>query len=98
MTNLRDYLTGTLSPANMLWLSTQLADFAKKKEKAPLKRYTMDEINTMLDEAEADFAAGEGIPDEEVWRELEEEFAREDAEEDARHAASYIEELQHEAV
>ena len=74
LTNLRDYLTGTLSPANMLWLSTQLADFAKKKEKAPLKRYTMDEINTMLDEAEADFAAGKGIPDEEVWRELEDEF------------------------
>ena len=74
LTNLRDYLTGTLSPANMLWLSTQLADFAKNKEKAPLKRYTMDEINTMLDEAEADFAAGKGIPDEEVWRELEDEF------------------------
>lgn len=34
----------------------------------------MDEINTMLDEAEADFAAGKGIPDEEVWRELEDEF------------------------
>ena len=78
LTNLRDYLTGTLSPANMLWLSTQLADFAKKKEKAPLKRYTMDEINTMLDEAEADFAAGKGIPDEEVWREFEEELAREE--------------------
>ena len=34
----------------------------------------MDEINTMLDEAEADFAAGKGILDEEVWRELEDEF------------------------
>ena len=80
LTNLRDYLTGTLSPANMLWLSTQLADFAKKKEKAPLKRYTMDEINTMLDEAEADFAAGKGIPDEEVWRKWDEELAREEQE------------------
>ena len=34
----------------------------------------MDEINTMLDEAEADFAAGKGILDEEVLRELEDEF------------------------
>ena len=96
---LRDYLTGTLSPANMLWLSTELADYAKKKkEDYPLKRYTKAELNAMLDEAEANIAAGNTIPSEEVWRELEDEFAREDAEEDARHAASYIEELQHEAV
>ena len=38
LTNLRDYLTGTLSPANMLWLSTQLADYAKKKEAEALER------------------------------------------------------------
>ena len=78
LTNLRDYLTGTLSPANMLWLSTELADYAKKKEAAPLKRYTKAELNAMLDEAEADFAAGKGIPDEEVWREWDEELAREE--------------------
>ena len=98
LTNLRDYLTGTLSPANMLWLSVQLADYAKKKEAAPLKRYTKAELNALLDEAEANIAAGNTIPGEEVWRELEDEFAREDAEEDARHAASYIDELRHEAV
>ena len=38
------------------------------------------------------------IPGEEMWRELEEEFAREDAEEDAQYATSYIEVLQREAV
>ena len=43
-----------------------------------MKRYTMDEINTMLDEAEADFAAVKGIPDEEVWRKWDEELAREE--------------------
>lgn len=78
LTNLRDYLTGTLSPANMLWLSTQLADYAKKKEEAPLKRYTKAELNALLDEAEANIVAGNTIPSEEVWSELEEEFARED--------------------
>ena len=35
----------------------------------------------MLDEAEADFAAGKGIPDEEVWRKWDEELAREEQEE-----------------
>ena len=59
----------------------------------PYKRYTKAELNALLDEAEANIAAGNTIPGEEVWRELEEEFAREDAEEDAQYAASYIEEL-----
>ena len=98
LTGLRDYLYDTLSPANMLWLSTQLADYAKKKEVAPLKRHTKAELNALLDEAEANIAAGNTSPGEEVWRELEEEFAKEDAEEEARSTASYIEELQREAV
>ena len=98
LTGLRNYLYDTLSPANMLWLSAQLADYAKKKEEAPLKRYTKAELNALLDEAEANIAAGNTISGEEVWRELEEEFAKEDAEVDAQYAASYIEELQREAV
>ena len=81
LTNLRDYLTGTLSPANMLWLSTELADYAKKKEAAPLKRYTKAELNAMLDEAEANFEAGRGIPHEEVMREMDEEIERWEQEE-----------------
>ena len=45
-------------------------------KKEYLKPYTMEEINAMLDEAEANFAAGKGIPDEEAWEEWEEDFAR----------------------
>ena len=75
--SLRDYLTGTLSPSNMIWLSTQLAEYARQQEKSPLKRYTMDEINAMLDEAEREIAAGEGIPDEDAWDELEREEQQE---------------------
>ena len=48
---------------------------------APMKRYTMDEINAMLDRAEAEIAAGIGTPHEEVMREWEEELAREEQEE-----------------
>ena len=81
LTNLRDYLTGTLSPADMRWISVQLKDFADKQEQPePFRRYTKEELNAMLDEAEAEIAAGKGIPSEEVWRELEEEFADMDKE------------------
>lgn len=76
LTGLRDYLTGTLSNSNMIWLATQLTEFVKKQQQEPpIRRYTMDEINAMLDEAEANIAAGRGIPDEEAWDDLEEELA-----------------------
>ena len=42
----------------------------------PYKRYTKAELNAMLDEAEANFAAGLGIPHEEVMREMDEEIER----------------------
>lgn len=95
---LLDYLYGTLTPGNMRWVAEHLVMQADKVENPNIKPYTMEEINAMLDRAEADFEAGKGIPDEEVWRELEEEFARMDAEEDARKKAAYIEEEVLEAV
>lgn len=45
-------------------------------EDEPLPRYTLKEMNALLDEAEANFAAGKGIPHEEVMREMDEEFKR----------------------
>ena len=47
----------------------------------PYKRYTKAELNAMLDEAEANFAAGLGIPHEEVMREMDEEIERWEQEE-----------------
>ena len=70
------YLYGTLSPDNMLWVANHLIEQAKQAEDSELKPYTMEEINAMLDEAEANFAAGKGIPDEEAWDEWEDDFAR----------------------
>jgi hypothetical protein len=46
----------------------------------PYKRYTKAELNAMLDEAEANFEAGLGIPDEEAWDDLEEELALQEKE------------------
>lgn len=96
---LLDYLYGTLSPSNMRWVGEHLVMQADKVENPDLKPYTMDEINAMLDEAEADFEAGKGIPDEEVWREWDEEIARMEAEEEAqKKAKAYVEEELLEAV
>ena len=75
LTNLRDYLTGTLSTTNMLWLSEQLADYAKKMT-APPRPLTLKEMNAILDRAEEEIAAGKGTPHEEVMREWEEEIER----------------------
>lgn len=94
LSSLLEYLYGTLTPDNMRWVGEHLIEHANKgDDDFPLKRYTKEEINAMLDEAEAEIAAGIGTPDEEVWRELEEEFAREDTEEDARYASSYSESM-----
>ena len=76
LTSLLDYLYGTLSPNNMRWVGEHLIEYAKKEENERLRPYTMEEINAMLDEAEADFAAGKGIPHEEVMREWDEELER----------------------
>lgn len=90
---LLDYLYGTLTPDNMRWVGKHLVMQADKVEKPDLKPYTMEEINAMLDAAEADFEAGKGIPDEEVWHELDEEIARMEAEEEyPKRTNAYLEE------
>lgn len=55
-----------------------------------MRPYTREEINAMIDEAEANFAAGKGIPHEEVTREWEEEIACEEQEEIKRTKAEQI--------
>lgn len=47
----------------------------------PYKHHTKAELNAMLDEAEARFEAGLGIPHEEVMREMDEEIERWEQEE-----------------
>ena len=76
LNGLRDYLTATLSIADMNWLAAELAEFARKEEH-PQKPYTMEELNAMLDVAEADIAAGRVIDDEDAWDELDETLAHE---------------------
>ena len=61
-------------------------------EEYSLRPFTMEELNARIDQAEAEIAAGKVVDDEDVWRELEEEFACEDAEEESRQLAAYHEE------
>ena len=68
---LRDYLFDTLSPSNMLWLSKQLANYAKQEEQKP---YTMEEIHNRIAQSECDIAEGRVYDFDDVMRELEEEF------------------------
>jgi hypothetical protein len=50
-------------------------------EEYSLRPFTMEELNARIDQAEAEIAAGLGIPDEEAWDDLEEELALQEKEE-----------------
>lgn len=69
-----------MDDSQKLELVTMLIESVKPKMMAPppMKRYTMDDINAMIDQAEAEIAAGLGTPHEEVMREWEEELEREE--------------------
>ena len=66
LSSLLDYLHGTLSADNMRWLGEHLIEYSKQED-AKLKPYTMDELDSMLDEAEAAFEAGDYLTHEEVF-------------------------------
>ncbi len=72
---LLEYLYGTLTPKDMCWVADHLIEHAQRSSE-PLKRLTMEEVNAILDEAEANFAAGRTIPHEEVMRRWDEEIAQ----------------------
>lgn len=67
LTSLLDYLCGTLTPSNMRWVGEHLIEYAKKEESEQLRPYTMEEIDDMLDEAEAAFEAGDYLTNDEVF-------------------------------
>ena len=75
-------LVKDMDDSQKLQLITMLAQSVKpaedKKqdsEEYSLKPYTMEEINARIDQAERESAAGLGQDSEEMFRELEEEFA-----------------------
>ena len=69
---LRDYLYGTLSADDMVWLVQELTDYVRKD--GVLKPYTTEELHERIARAERDFAEGRYYTDDEVFRDLDEEF------------------------
>jgi len=74
-------LVKDMDDSQKLQLITMLAqsmkpavDKKQDSEEYSLKPYTMEEINAMLDKAEADVAAGRTIPHDEVMRKWEAEL------------------------
>ena len=51
----------------MRWVGEHLIEHAKTEESKQLRPYTMQEIDDMLDEAEAAFEAGEYLTNDEVF-------------------------------
>ena len=67
LTSLLDYLYGTLSASNMRCVGEHLIERSKIEEDEQLRPFTMNEIDNMLDEAEAAFAKGEYMTNDEVF-------------------------------
>lgn len=65
LTSLLDYLTGALTIDNKQWLADHL--YQQVRENESLSPYTMEEIDTMLHEAEEDYAAGRYKTNDEVF-------------------------------
>ena len=80
LTNLRDYLYGTLTTSNMLWLASQLKEYAMREKQSHRGAYTVEELHARIEQSEKESAAGLGQDADDMFRELEEEFAREDLE------------------
>ena len=78
LTSLLEYLTGALTTDNKQWLADHL--YQQVREIKSMVPYTMEEINSRIDQAERESADGLGQDSEEMFREMEEEFIHEEME------------------
>lgn len=67
LSGLLDYLYATLSPSNMRWVGEHLIEYSKKEDSEQFRPYTMQEIDDMLDEAEAAFETGDYLTNDQVF-------------------------------
>lgn len=74
---LRNYLYDTLTPANMIWLGTQLTEYGRREERR-LKPYTREELVARIELSEQQFNEGKYQNFDEAMAELEKEFAEEE--------------------
>lgn len=74
LNSLRNYLYDTLTPANMIWLGTQLTEYGRRQEQQ-LKPYTKEELVARIELSEQQFDDGKYQDFDEAMAELEKEFA-----------------------
>lgn len=67
LSGLLDYLYGTLTANNMRWVGEHLIEYANREESKRLQPFSLEEIDDMLDEAEAAFEAGDYLTHDEVF-------------------------------
>ena len=65
---LRDYLYGTLSTKDMIWLVEQLGSYIRKDESLP--PYTLEELNARIAKSEQDAAEGRYMSHQEVFESI----------------------------
>ena len=78
LTSLLEYLYNALTPSNQRYVAEHLMEYAEMKEEETSKPYTIEELHQMVAESEREIAAGLCQDSEDVFRELEEEFAKEE--------------------
>lgn len=71
LTSLRDYLYGTMSANDMMWLVEELSSHLRME--SDLKPYTLEELNARIDESERDAAEGRYRTHEEVFANIKRE-------------------------
>ena len=74
LNSLRNYLYDTVTPANMIWLGTQLTEYGRRQEQQ-LKPYTKEELVARIELSEQQFDDGKYQDFDEAMAELEKEFA-----------------------
>lgn len=77
LNGLLEYLYGTLSPSNMIWVAEHLIQQAQREDEE-ITPYTMEEITARIAQSERDSAEGKVYDFDDVMREIEEEFAIEE--------------------
>ena len=77
LNGLRNYLYDTLTPANLIWLGTQLTEYGRRQERQ-LKPYTKEELMARIELSEQQFDEGKYKDFDEAMAELEKEFAEEE--------------------
>lgn len=78
LTSLLEYLYGALTPSNQRWLAEHLIEHADSEEGEELTPYTIEELHQMVAEGEREFSEGKWQDSEDMFRELDEEFAQEE--------------------